>query len=188
VNPAKGDNLRKLAQFFQVPVSYLLGESGDAPAMSAPHKGTILSEIKGMYEAIEKLPVGQAAPLISFASAGNAKAYEDQGYNVERIPTGCRDPHCYALEVEGDSMEPKYSRGDIIFVAPTQEARNGDLVVAKTKQGDVCFKLYHWSQHKADPVKLTSFNQAYPVIAEPRGEFEFIHPVHSVLRRLRKDL
>lgn len=184
VNPAKGDNLKRLAEIFKVSPRYLLGETENK------HELILKEEAASLYKTIEGLPMlkGQMAPLISWASAGNAKAYEDQGSNVERFPTACRDPYCYALEVEGDSMEPKYSRGDVIFVAPTQEARNGDLVVAKTKQEDVYFKLYHWSRHETEDVKLTSFNVAYPVIELPRGELIFVQPVHSVLRRLRRDI
>jgi SOS-response transcriptional repressor LexA len=182
VNPAKGDNLKRLAEFFQVAPQYLLGET--------EKKELLLSEAQAAYRTMEGLPMlrGQMAPLISWASAGDAKAFEDQGYDVERIATSCRDPGCYALEIEGDSMEQKYLRGDILFVAPSQEARNGDLVVAKTERGDVYFKLYHWTGRETDPVKLTSFNPVYPSIEMPRSELVFVQPVHSVLRRLRKDV
>lgn len=184
VNPAKGDNLLRLSEIFKTPVAYLLGETENQNIIA------LREEAQALYKTIEGLPMlkGQMAPLISWASAGNAAAFEDQGTNVERIPTSCRDPHCYALAVEGDSMEPKYSRGDILFVAPTQEARNGDLVVAKTRREDVYFKLYHWSGHETEPVKLTSFNPAYPVIETPRRELLFIQPVQSVLRQLRRDI
>jgi phage repressor protein C with HTH and peptisase S24 domain len=93
----------------------------------------------------------QSAPLISWASAGDAHAYEDQGYNVPRIPTTCRDPHAYCLEIEGDSMEPKYSRGDIVVVAPSREARNGELVIARTKTDETYFKVYHGEWKPARP-------------------------------------
>lgn len=136
------------------------------------------------------------SPLISWASAGNARAFEDQGYNVEWFPTKCRDPHTYCLEVEGDSMEPKHLHGDVIFVMPTQEPRNGDLVIARTMDDEVFFKIYHWTGHKTDPVKLSSYNASiddetrlplYPVREFKRQHLRFIHPVHSVLRRYRKD-
>lgn len=184
VNPAKGDNLKRLAEIFKVSPRYLLGETENKTEI------ILQDEAAGLYKTVEGLPMlkGQMAPLISWASAGNAAAYEDQGQNVERIPTECRDPHCYALSVVGESMEPKYSRGDILFVAPTQEARNGDLVAAKTKREDVYFKIYHWSGKENEPVKLSSLNPAYPLIEIPRDEFLFVAPVHSVLRRLRRDI
>jgi len=72
-------------------------------------------------------------------------------------------------------------------VISKEEYRNGELVVARTKTDEVYFKVYHWSHHEKDPVKLTSFNPAYPVIEISRKELRFIQPVHSVVRRLRKD-
>lgn len=157
-------------------------------------RGTLTSEhepypqrAEAVVLAGEKMLPFQTAPLISWASAGDSRAYEDQGYNVPRVPTTCRDPNAYCLEIEGDSMEPKYTRGDIVVVAPGREPRNGEVVIARTKTGETYFKVYHWSGNPRDPVKLSSFNPAYPVLEIKRGELRIIQPVHSVLRLLRKD-
>jgi SOS-response transcriptional repressor LexA len=128
------------------------------------------------------------APLISWASAGNARAFEDQEGAAEWLPTICKDANCYALEVEGDSMEPNYKKGDIIFVAPQGEPLQGHLVVAKTMSEEVFFKLYRWSGHKNEPVILTSINPGYEPIMKKRRDFRFIQPVHSILRIDRRDL
>lgn len=129
----------------------------------------------------------QTAPLISWASAGAAHAYEDQGPNVPRVPTTCGDPHAYCLEIEGDSMEPDYKRGDIVVVAPSRHARTGELVIVRTNKDDTYFKIYTGSEDPHEPIKLSSFNRAYPVIQIKKADLRAVHPVHSVVRMLRKD-
>lgn len=129
--------------------------------------------------------VGDEAPVISWASAGNPRAFVDQGLNVPRLRTPCKDPNTYVLEVDGESMEPQYRKGDFIVVAPGREARNGDLVVAKTREEEVLFKLYHRSGKSGDQVRLSSYNPAYPVLDYHLRDFFFIHPVHSVIRVMK---
>ena len=43
---------------------------------------------------------------------------------------GARD--VYALYVEGSSMEPQFSQGDLIFVHPHRPPRIGDAIVVQT--------------------------------------------------------
>ncbi len=126
------------------------------------------------------------SPVISWASAGKSRYYEDVGGDVETIPTDCKDANCYVLQLEGDSMEPRYYAGDYIVVAPNFEAQNGDLVVAKTKNGDVYFKLFHRTGPDGEMIKLTSYNQAYPPLEFSRSAMRFCHPVHSVVRKLKR--
>jgi SOS-response transcriptional repressor LexA len=119
-------------------------------------------------------------PIVSWASAGDAHAYEDQGAAARVIRTNCDDPNCYALELEGDSMEPIYKEGDVIVMAPNYEANRGDLVMLKTADDDVYFKK--WIPDKWNKLRFQSLNPDYPVIIlEPR-EISKIHPVWSVVR------
>jgi phage repressor protein C with HTH and peptisase S24 domain len=131
--------------------------------------------------------VGEESPIISWASAGQAKHFLDQGLSVERIRTPSKDPHTYVLAVEGESMEPKYSTGDLIVVTPSSEPVNGDLVVAKTRKDEVFFKLYHRSGREGDMIRLTSYHPSYPALEFTPRDFYFIHPVRFMIRKLRKD-
>jgi len=47
----------------------------------------------------------------------------------------------YALSVVGDSMQPLYRDGDILFVAPDVPAAKGDRVVVRLKSGDVVVRI-----------------------------------------------
>jgi phage repressor protein C with HTH and peptisase S24 domain len=42
----------------------------------------------------------------------------------------------YALYVEGESMQPKFQPGDLVFVHPHRKARNGDYVVVQEPDSD----------------------------------------------------
>jgi phage repressor protein C with HTH and peptisase S24 domain len=70
------------------------------------------------------------------------------------------DPHAFALEVSGDSMEPVYREGDVIVVSPAAQIRRGDRVVLKTKAGEVMAKqLQRQTAHRID---LQSLNPRHP--------------------------
>jgi len=126
---------------------------------------------------------GGRCPIISWASAGVAHAYEDQGTDVPHILTMCKDQNCYALSIVGDSMEPVYHEGDIAVVTPNREAINGQVVIAKTVEDEVFIKLLRFGR---DPtaVSLVSYNPAYPPYQFQRSELRFLHPVYSVTRYL----
>ena len=126
-------------------------------------------------------------PIISWASAGKGGNYHDlEDYLDEQIKSDCPDPNAYGLIIEGDSMETEFKRGDRIVVSPGAEAQNGDVVVARlAKDGGVLFKVMHLSGKNLQTVRLTSYNPAYPPLEFQKREFRFIHPVFSMLRRIR---
>ncbi len=124
-------------------------------------------------------------PIISWASAGDSRAFEDQGEDNPRIATDCKDPNCYALTVDGDSMSPIYLHGDVVVVAPNQEARHGDLVVAKTKEDEVYFKRLEFSRDM-ETIRLISFNPNYPAMEFKKSDLRFVQPVFSIVRYPQK--
>lgn len=121
-----------------------------------------------------------SAPLVPWISAGINYI---EPHQAELVATDCPDPNRYALVVENDSMFPKIEAGDRIVIAPNARAHNGDVVVASlAKSGEVLLNLYH-ETHSL--VRLSSFNHAYPTLEYKRAEFRFIHPVYSLVRKLR---
>ncbi|PCJ59380.1 MAG: DNA-binding protein [Rhodospirillaceae bacterium] len=108
--------------------------------------------------------LAQRVPVIGFAEAGDQGFFDDAGY-----PTGCgwdetvfpksRDPHAYALEISGDSMQPIYRDGDIVVVSPQANIRRGDRVVLKTKEGEVLAK--ELKRQSSKQIELLSLNRAY---------------------------
>src|SRR5688572_10753414 len=58
-------------------------------------------------------PPSRRAPVVSWAAAGVARAYEDLANQIEEtVETECKDPNTFAIIIEGDSMENKFYAGD----------------------------------------------------------------------------
>ncbi len=125
-------------------------------------------------------------PILSWAQAGQATDFEQipTGWD-EVVPSNVADPHAFGVRLRGDSMEPKYSEGDIAILVPGTAATNGDIVVANIRdQGAVC-KIMHVQLDK-NLITLSSYNPAYPPVEYHRDEFNWIYPVESVTKQLRR--
>lgn len=109
----------------------------------------------------------QTVPLLGLAQAGVGGFFDSagfpagQGWDEVSLPSP-GDPGIYALEIQGDSMEPLYREGDRVVVSPTEQVRRGDRVVVKTREGEVMAKILF--RQSAKQIELHSLNPAY----EPR--------------------
>lgn len=115
----------------------------------------------------------QRVPVIGYAQAGSAGYFDDAGYPAgtgwdELLFPSLGDPHAYALEVSGDSMEPVYRDGDTVIVSPAAQIRRGDRVVVRTKGGEVMAKQL--VRESANKIELMSINRAHPDRSLPRNE------------------
>ena len=119
-------------------------------------------------------------PLIGMAQAGNDGFFDDSGF-----PSGVGwediafpdnpDPHCYALEITGDSMAPVYRDGDRIMVSPAGSLRRGDRVVVKSHAGEVLAKSL--ARMTAQRIELKSFNPAFADRTFALSEVAFVHRI-----------
>lgn len=103
-------------------------------------------------------------PLLGLAQAGGDGYFDDAGFPVggswdEVGLPEVGDPHAYALEISGESMEPVYRDGDIVVVSPAAPIRRGDRVVARTVAGEVMAKQL--ARRSARRVELKSLNPAH---------------------------
>ncbi len=178
----KPETMRKISKGYQPASEQLMQTFKLIEELQSTYSGSILSEVSVGARMTGK------APVISWASAGVGGNYSDvEGFLDEYLETDCRDPNCYGLIVEGDSMEPLFRAGDRIIVAPNEGARNGDIVVARVaKTGEVYFKLFHQIGRDGKAVRLTSYNPAYPPLEFELSQFRFIQPVYSSTRKLRQ--
>jgi phage repressor protein C with HTH and peptisase S24 domain len=104
-------------------------------------------------------------PLLGLAQAGAGGFFDSagfpagQGWDEVALPAPT-DQGIYALEVQGDSMEPVYREGDRIVVSPTEQVRRGDRVVVRTRDGEVMAKVL--ARQTATQVELHSINPDFP--------------------------
>ncbi|WP_207539135.1 S24 family peptidase [Sabulicella rubraurantiaca] len=124
--------------------------------------------------------VGRRVPLIGFAQAGGEGFFDDGGFPVggawdeislPEIP----DPHAYALEISGDSMEPVFRDGDMVIVSPSSPIRRGDRVVARTRLGEVMAK--ELKRQSAKRIELRSLNPAHPDYSFEIEDVQWIHRI-----------
>ncbi len=121
----------------------------------------------GTFLHMEAMAPLRTVPLLGLAQAGTGGFFDSagfpagQGWDEIALPSP-GDSGIYALEVQGDSMEPLYRVGDRIVVSPTEQVRRGDRVVVKTRDGEVMAKILH--RQTAKQIELHSINPAY----EPR--------------------
>jgi len=87
-------------------------------------------------------------PLIGFAQAGAKGYFDEEGYpdgdSWDEIAfpefNASESDDYYALEINGNSMEPLYREGDVLVISPKDKIRNGDRVIIKTNEGEVMAK------------------------------------------------
>ena len=78
----------------------------------------------------------------------------------------------YALSVVGDSMQPLYRNGDVLFVSPRADAKPGDRVVVKLRNNEVAVKVL--KERHADDVAFHAVNPDHPDVVFGTSEVEWI--------------
>jgi phage repressor protein C with HTH and peptisase S24 domain len=121
--------------------------------------------------------LAQRIPVIGHAQAGQQGFFDDAGFPVgtgwdEVLFPHVGDPHAYALEVSGDSMEPVYRDGDLIVVSPQAAVRRGDRVVVKTAEGEVMAKQL--VRQTVSRIELASLNASHDDRTVPLEHLAFM--------------
>ncbi len=119
-------------------------------------------------------------PLIGLAQAGGDGYFDDGGYPVGggwdevNLPE-VGDPHAYALEISGDSMEPVFRDGDMVIVSPGAPIRRGDRVVVRTLKGEVMAKQL--ARRSARRIELKSLNPEHRDRSFDLTEVAWVHRI-----------
>jgi len=101
--------------------------------------GVSLDAFTALVTGARALPQARAArriPLLGSAQAAEEGLFDESGYPVgiawdETAPPEIADPHAYALEIGGDTLEPVFRDGDVLLVSPAAPIRRGDRVVVR---------------------------------------------------------
>ena len=125
-------------------------------------------------------------PVLSWAQAGQATDFEEIPRDWDEVvPSDVADEHAFAVRLRGDSMEPRYSDGDIAVLLPGIAATNGETVVANLRNQGLLCKIMHVQLDK-NLIKLSSYNPAYPPTEYHRDEFHWVFPVATIIKQLRR--
>jgi SOS-response transcriptional repressor LexA len=125
-------------------------------------------------------------PVLSWAQAGEATDYGEIPREWdEMVPGDVTDERAFGVRLRGDSMEPRFSDGDIAILLPSIAPTNGEIVVANLKDEGILCKIMHVQLDK-NVIKLSSYNPAYPPLERHRDQFHWIYPISSVIKQLRR--
>ena len=144
-----GTTLKKIADYFNVTVDYLLGnEKESSPPIES---NAVFLDDKRVY----------MIPLYESVSAGfGASAINEVvGYEPCHIPNPADAAQSLCIRVSGDSMFPKIEDGDLIQVLKQTSVDSGSIAVVllDNEEGLVKKVLYG-----SDWIELHSINPMYP--------------------------
>ena len=123
-------------------------------------------------------------PVIGWAHAGIAENYEEIPPDwQDKLPTTCRDEKAFAVRLEGDSMEPKFSEGDVLIVQPSSEIYNGCLAVLKIKTDGFIFRRV---ERRPDFIRLIPLNPQWCVEELSNDQITWAFPVWGMWRQILK--
>lgn len=131
------NTLEKIAEALEVSVDWLL--TGNTPNVAETEKtrtNSKMSDVKftnGTLSPRQYMP--QEVPVMGTAACnsdnGSFKLDTSIIDYVHRPPALLITKDLYALYVEGDTMEPRFTAGDLVFVHPNKPVRIGDSVVVQ---------------------------------------------------------
>ncbi|MEO1104802.1 MAG: S24 family peptidase [Pseudomonadota bacterium] len=131
--------------------------------MSGATRGGIAVPLVGEAKAGIEPPVWRGEDAIHFPNTMPAP--------VVNFPDRRYDP-LYGLTVVGDSMEPLYRNGDVLFVAPDVPIKEGDRVVVRLRNNDVLVKVL--KSRNTEEMGLGAINADHPDMAVESASVEWI--------------
>lgn len=139
------ETLELIADYFNVDIDYLLGRTSKTtyippPLLSSKRKGVVINVLGRVAAGI---PIDAVEDII-----------DTEEISEEIAKTG----EFFGLQINGDSMEPKFSKGDIVIVRKQDDADSGDIVIAMVNGNDAtCKRLRKYR----DGIELISNNPSY---------------------------
>lgn len=108
--------------------------------------------------------------LYGEVSAGTGVWVSDEPVEIIKYPVPVPN-HDIALRVNGNSMEPMFHDGDVVFVKKTPEVHHGSIIIIIVNDSAYIKKLYR----RDDEVRLISLNPQYEdIVLNPDDTIEII--------------
>ncbi len=172
VENMKRSTIDKLAKFFDVSPSYLLGYSNDnTPSNIYPVDNIISFEVLGSVRAgydgmIDEVSTGEIIELpISMISGGHKSDY-------------------FVLQIKGNSMFPRLLDGDKILCKRTDSVDNGTLAVIIYNGDDATVKKVNFVSGE-DWLELIPFNPEYETRRIEGRDLEQCRVIGKVVKLIR---
>ena len=142
------DKIELMANYFGISKADLVE---DRSKKSVPRKGVAINVLGRVAAGI---PIDAVEDII-----------DTEEISEEMAKTG----EFFGLQINGDSMEPKFSKGDIVIVRKQDDAESGDIVIAMVNGNDAtCKRLKKY----ADGIALLSTNPKYDPMIFNKQEIE----------------
>jgi repressor LexA len=126
-------------------------------------------------------PAAMEVPLLGRIAAG-APVEAIAGQDTLSFSDFAGDPGTYALQVRGESMiEDHICDGDFVLVQKSEQARDGDIVVALVDGMETTLKRFYLEP--GDRVRLQPANAAMQPIFVPRSSVAIQGKLLAVLRK-----
>lgn len=124
---------------------------------------------------VEETPaIYHTVEVYSLLSAGTGIVDLDPTDTTEIELNGHVPPHDLAFEVRGDSMEPVFENGEIVFVKKTQDIHNGQIIAVQVNEEAFIKKVYITNDH----MRLVSLNKEYEdIIANEDDDIRIVGKV-----------
>lgn len=140
----KQNNIYLISEALNVSEAWLMGADvpmdRSTPSFSSVSRGVKINVLSR---------VGAGIPL---------EAVEDIIDTEEIAEELAKTGEFFGLQIKGNSMEPKFSEGDIVIVRQQDDAKSGDIVIATINGNDaVCKRLKKYN----DSIALISTNPEY---------------------------
>lgn len=142
--------VQKIADYFKIGKSDLIEDR--ATLANKPRKRGVVINVYGR--------VAAGIPI---------EAIEDIIDTEEISEDMARTGEFFALQIHGDSMEPKFSEGDVVIIRRQEDAESGDIVIATVNGTDAtCKRLRKYR----DGIELVSSNPNYQPMFYSNEEIE----------------
>lgn len=113
---------------------------------------------------------GVKIPVLGHVVAGIQIDAVEEILDYEEIsPEMARQGEFFALQVKGDSMEPKFSDGDVVIVRKQEDVDSGDIAIILVNGDEATIKKV---QKFDGGINLVPTNSAYPVLTYTNKEIE----------------
>ncbi|HPD83088.1 MAG: helix-turn-helix transcriptional regulator [Alphaproteobacteria bacterium] len=143
--------------------------------------GATMSDFVSLVQDIDDHNIAQkfSIPVIGFAQAGAKGFFDEEGYpkgdswdEVGFPELNSNDDEIYALEINGDSMEPLYREGDILVISPKSKIHVGDRAVIKTTKGEIMAKEI--AKQNSSRIEIKSLNPEHENRKIPKSDISWM--------------